>query len=272
MKDMNDGDQHDLDQITRRFKRVRHFIDVLIVLTVMWILGRAMSPKLAEATGKVSAILMTAALVILWVVHWHSLRKTRVEDIERIRFLTTHDGLTKAYNVRYLKQRIDEEILRAKRYDHSFCLFYMDLDRFKEVNDTFGHSAGDAVLVAVADLLQDTCRVTDMVGRAVGRIGGDEFLVLTPETGPEGGGCLGYRIVDAIEKLSVDVGDGRKVDFLGISIGVATFPADGADGAALLGKADAAMYRAKKAGGNCFSDNSGGIFKSSESVTTEAAS
>jgi len=272
MQALNDENSHDLDQITRRFKRVRHLIDALIVLAVLWILGRAFSPKLAEATQKVSALLMTAALVILWVVHWYSLHRTRFDDIERIRYLTMRDGLTNAYNSRYLKQRIDEEISRSKRYDHPFCVFYMDLDWFKQVNDTYGHKAGDKVLIAVANVLHDTCRVTDMVGRAVGRIGGDEFLVLTPETDPAGAATLAHRIVEAIDRLVVELDNDNRIDFLGISIGIATFPSDAANGEALLERADAAMYKAKKAGGSCFCDANGTVSKPLEQDDPPAAS
>lgn len=256
-------DRHDLDRITRRFRRIMHLLNVLIVLVVLWVLARAISPKLSESAGRISAVLMTGALVVLSAIHSYSIRKTRVEDIVRIRFLTAHDGLTQVYNLRYLRQRMDEEIGRARRYNRSVCVLYMDLDRFKKVNDTYGHRAGDRVLVTVAQLLRDMCRVPDMVARVVGRIGGDEFLILLPETDVVGGGKFACRVLEKIRDLSVDLEDGRHVDFVGVSIGIAAYPADAQDRAGLLDKADSAMYHAKRAGGNRFSDTSGEVRQAS---------
>lgn len=262
-EDVADTGNGELDRITRRFRRVLYLINVLIVVMVLHILGRAISPKLAKATEKISATLMTGALVILAAVHGYSLRKTRVEDVERIRFLTMHDGLTQVYNVRHLNERIDQEIDRSKRFGHPFCLIFIDLDDFKRVNDTYGHEAGDKVLIAVAAVLRDTCRVTDMVGRlpgVVGRIGGDEFLVLMPETGIPEARQLPLRLIRAIRKLRIDLAGRGQVDFVGASFGIACYPQDAEERKALLEKADAAMYRAKEAGGNRLSDSSGKVF------------
>ena len=270
MERFPETDDHDLDRITRRFKRVRRCIDVLIVVVVVWMLGRSVSPKLAEAMEMAGALAVTGGLVILWIVHWHTLRQTRAEDIERIRHLTMHDGLTEVYNVRYLKQRIDQEIHRAKRYHHSFCLLYMDLDHFKQVNDTYGHKAGDKVLIAVAEMLRDTCRSTDMVGRVVGRIGGDEFLLVTPETDAAGAACLARRVLKIVNSLEVDIGGDQEVDFVGASIGIAEYPSDAEEREALLEVADAAMYRAKSAGSNCFAHGSEEVVRPQEQEAAEA--
>jgi len=258
-----DANIGELDQITRRFKRVMLLINSLIVLTVVWLVCQSFSPRLREITGRAQAIFMTTALVLLWVVHWWSLRKTGVQDIERIRFLTMHDGLTKVYNLRYLNQSVEQEIQRAGRFEHPFSLLYIDLDGFKAVNDTYGHAAGDSVLIKVSQLLGSTCRVTDMVGRVssvVGRIGGDEFLVLMPETDAESAMHLAERFVSRVRDLKIDVGDGRHADGIGASIGVASYPTDGEERAALVKEADAAMYRAKQAGGNRYSDSSGEVY------------
>lgn len=263
-EDSADIGNGDLDQITRRFRRVFYLINVLIVVMVLWILGRAASPALAKATEKVSALIMTGAMVVLAGVHGYSLRKTRVEDVEHIRFLTMYDGLTQVFNLRQLNGRVDEEILRSKRFVHPFSLIFIDLDRFKEVNDTYGHDAGDRVLVQVAALLRETCRSTDLVGRlpgVVGRIGGDEFLVLMPETGTDDAGSLARRLIQAIRTLQVDSASGQRVAPVGASLGIAGYPQDGEGRKTLIEKADAAMYRAKAAGGSRFSDGSGKVFE-----------
>ena len=262
--DISKADVHDLDQITRRFKRVLVLINSLIVITVIWLLCRAVSPKLAQATERLQAVVMTGALVLLAVVHGYSLRKTRVQDIERIRFLTMHDGLTQVYNLRYLNQTVDQEIHRSNRFGHAFALLYTDLDGFKEVNDTHGHGAGDTVLVAVSQLLSSTCRVTDMVGRVsgvVGRIGGDEFLVLMPETDAASARHLAHRFIERIDDLRVSVEGGGEACGIGASIGIASYPDDGQERKALIKVADSAMYRAKQEGGNCYSDSSETVYK-----------
>ncbi len=268
---MTDSEFHDYDaegieQLTRRFKRVQILINVLIVLMVLWLIGMAVSPRLAQTSGKLSALLMTGALVLLAFVHGYNLRKAQGEDMEHIRYLAMHDGLTNLYNLTTLNMNIDREVERAKRFGHPFCLLYLDLDGFKQVNDTHGHRAGDLVLKHVSETLQSTCRATDMVGRLgrksksqgiVGRIGGDEFLVLMPETEPDSAKDLARRIIENIARLRERIQREHKVDFGGISIGLASYPADGADRAELVAKADEAMYRAKEAGGNGFCDTSG---------------
>lgn len=261
-QESTDADLKDLDQITRRFRRVMYLINFLIVLMVIQLIGRALSSKIPEGAEIGGTVLMAIGLIFLAVFHGYSLRKTRVEDIERIRFLALHDGLTKVYNLRYMNQSIEQEIQRSERFAHPFCLLYLDVDEFKGVNDTFGHKAGDKVLIQIADTLRNTCRVTDMVGRVasiVGRVGGDEFLVLMPETDESSARDLAYRFIRNIQRLKDDLHQDEQIAFGGISIGVSAYPADGKERSALVEIADAAMYRAKQAGGNRVSDRSGEV-------------
>ena len=126
-------------------------------------------------------------------------------------------------------------------------------------NDTHGHMSGDEVLKRVARTLRDACRLTDLVGRmpgVVGRAGGDEFVVLMPETDGVGAREPARRFIEAIQKLAIDLENGGRIDSLGLSIGVAVYPNDGRERKALIQEADAAMYRAKQAGGNRFADSS----------------
>jgi len=220
-------------------------------------MGRAFSAKFAQISQKISAVLMVVALVALWGVHAYGLRKTRREDLERVRFLTAHDGLTKLHNFHYLARRIEEEVERSKRYAHPFCVLYLKLDRLKEAVNTYGQKAGDRVLVAVAGALRDTCRVTDTLGRALGRVGTDEFVVLMPEADATGGLLLAQRIIKAVVGLRVELADGREIDFVGVSVGAAIYPYDGQRMKALLQKAGAAVTQARRAGGNCFVDARG---------------
>ncbi len=257
-------DVQELDRITKRFKRVMLLINCLIILMVVWLLLRAVSPKLKEAMESVQVSVMTAALVLLAIVHGYSLRMTQVQDVERIRYLTLRDGLTHAYNLRFLNQSIDQEVQRSARFGHPFSLLYIDLDGFKQVNDTHGHAAGDKVLIEVSNVLSRTCRATDVVGRVssvVGRIGGDEFLVLLPETLAPGAEHLAQRLIRRVRGLSV-IADGVEVaKGIGASVGIVSFPSDGLKREELVEKADAAMYRAKQEGGSCYCDASGVVVK-----------
>jgi len=243
------SDQVNLDHITRRFRRVFRLMNALIVLLALWLIGRAIKPTLLDEFDKVGLWFMTGALIILAGIHSYYLRKTGAEDISQIRRLVIYDNLTSLYNSQYLKLRIEEEIKRSERYKHAFSLLYMDLDRFKRVNDEFGHKAGDEVLVAVAETLRRTCRGPDMLSRVLGRLGGDEFLIMLPETDAPGAHVLAGRIVQRIREFRLEVKPGRIVDFLGISIGISCYPKDGQSRDVLVEEADQAMYKAKKAGG-----------------------
>ncbi|MEE8252562.1 MAG: GGDEF domain-containing protein, partial [Hyphomicrobium sp.] len=154
-----------------------------------------------------------------------------------------YDQLTGLANRNLFLDRLDQAFARAKREDSSFCLLFLDLDGFKEVNDTFGHVAGDAILEEIGRRLSLSGRQTDTIAR----VGGDEFAVLL-EIGArlEGAERLAQKFIDAI-RVPFDWNE-QKI-LLGVSIGIATYPADGADADAIMESADSAMYAAKKTGG-----------------------
>jgi len=148
------------------------------------------------------------------------------------------DGLTGLRNRREFEERLEEELIRSQRYDLTFSLALIDLDQFKQYNDTKGHLAGDLLLKQIASTLKESMRGSDMVAR----YGGDEFVVILPETGKQGAvfGC--ERLREKVqEKFGPDIT---------ASIGVATFPDDAVLKKALLEKADSALYRAKREGKN----------------------
>ncbi len=154
--------------------------------------------------------------------------------------IATHDGLTGCLNRGAFLSLVDAECNRARRYRRPVSLLIVDVDRFKEINDTYGHQAGDRALRTLAASLQATVRTTDTVGR----IGGDEFAVLLPEA-------------DAVEaaanarRLNVAARRTRGATRLTISVGAATRTGGLDDPAALIARADAALYRAKAAGRDC---------------------
>jgi diguanylate cyclase (GGDEF)-like protein len=153
-----------------------------------------------------------------------------------------HDSLTGLLN----RAGLACEISRRTAAGERFALLYLDLDRFKAVNDNFGHQAGDELLKAVADRLRRCCRPGD----AIARIGGDEFVILSGPTGIVAAKSAARRIIKAVSTEGFFFE--REAAFVGASIGIAFFPDHGSELGPLLGEADAALYQAKYGGrGRC---------------------
>ncbi|MBI1214487.1 MAG: diguanylate cyclase [Alphaproteobacteria bacterium] len=163
---------------------------------------------------------------------------------EELLRLASTDPLTGAYNRREFGQLAEREALRANRYNHALSLLMLDIDHFKKLNDTYGHSAGDKVLQRVTTLCVNTLRNVDVFGRW----GGEEFVALLPETDVEGAAIIGERLRKLISESVLTYND-QKINF-SVSVGVVQYK-DGEtrlDGA--LSRADSAVYDAKKAGRN----------------------
>jgi diguanylate cyclase (GGDEF)-like protein len=157
-----------------------------------------------------------------------------------------HDTLTGLPNRSLLSDRMQQAIDRAVRYRHKVGLFMVDMDNFKEINDSLGHAAGDKVLVTVAQRLRESVRATD----SVLRIGGDEFIVVMPDVQEDRDiRRMAAKIVAAILN---DGPPGMEQVHMSCSIGIAVYPVQAATTDELFSKADAAMYQAKRAGGGCF--------------------
>ncbi|HEV2336922.1 MAG TPA: diguanylate cyclase [Stellaceae bacterium] len=155
----------------------------------------------------------------------------------------SEDPLTGLVSRRFFDDRVDHAIFLAKRLKKSLSMLYIDLDRFKPINDDFGHDAGDAVLKEVAIRLRDAARDSDTVAR----LGGDEFaMLLESDSDKAGAGALAERVINALSQPIFVGGHGCQV---GASVGVAVLPPQAADKEALMKAADAAMYEAKRAGG-----------------------
>jgi diguanylate cyclase (GGDEF)-like protein len=165
---------------------------------------------------------------------------------ERIRFLAHYDGLTTLPNRFLFKEYFELALRSAQRHGKKFAVLFLDLDKFKEVNDTLGHDAGDAVLREIARRLKACLRHTDKIAR----MGGDEFYVLIEELED------GRHAADVAEKLlaaaSLPVQVGTHVCQLSVSIGISLYPDDGDSEECLIRHADAAMYGAKALGRNAF--------------------
>ncbi|MBU0751171.1 MAG: EAL domain-containing protein [Gammaproteobacteria bacterium] len=167
---------------------------------------------------------------------------TMKETQTRLDFLAHHDVLTSLPNRLLFNDRLGHAIDRAQREKHAVALLFIDLDRFKNVNDSLGHHVGDLLLVEASHRLKDLVRRADTVAR----LGGDEFVVLMENVESQiAAAYLAEKIVGAFKQPFVV---GNAVLHIGCSIGITLFPDDGGDAVTLLKNADAAMYRAKDAG------------------------
>ncbi len=171
----------------------------------------------------------------------HTLQMAACSVALRLRREATVDPLTGLYNRRQLDASIDELIARG---DPTFAVVLLDLDRFKQINDRFGHPAGDAVLHDVACLLRDRLRIDDVACR----YGGEELAIIIPGASLIDAAAVAERLRGGIAELAVRV-DGAEIAVTA-SFGVAEFPQHGLDGASLLRAADTAVYAAKRAGRN----------------------
>ena len=166
--------------------------------------------------------------------------------LEKVSHLAQHDELTGLPNRNLLVDRITQAIGAAPRHSGQLAVLYLDLDGFKEVNDSLGHPVGDLVLQAVATSLVSCVRSSDTVSRP----GGDEFVVLlAEEEQPADAAMVATRMLKAVAAIHVGDGDKLKVT---TSIGVAVYPGDGDDAETLIRNADEAMYRVKDSGRSAF--------------------
>jgi diguanylate cyclase (GGDEF)-like protein len=168
----------------------------------------------------------------------------RLKLYQTMKMIATIDGLTSLYNHRAFKERVQEEMLRADRYKYTLVYMMMDLDKFKRINDTYGHVYGDYVLRTVADILKNSVRAIDIVGR----YGGEEFSIVLANARLEGA----FKTAERIRKKIAD----HPFEFnqipekMAISIGLSAYPQNGQNLEEIIISADEAMYEAKKLGGN----------------------
>lgn len=163
---------------------------------------------------------------------------------EKVQKLSITDGLTKLNSHRHFKQRLEEEMVLASRYNSELSLLILDIDHFKKYNDNFGHVAGDHVLMEVARLLREQTEKTHLPAR----YGGEEMVLVAPETSKEQAMEIAEKIRSAIEAFTFNVG--KETTQVTVSIGVATFPEDAQTHMDLISKADKALYAAKARGRN----------------------
>ena len=203
--------------------------------------------------GKVYPVLLTMSAVLdgaggltHYVALFSDISQLKRSE-EKLEFLATHDSLTGLPNRTLFQTRLEQCIQRAERYQRQFALLFIDLDRFKDVNDTLGHPFGDALLKQVALVLGNQVRAVDTIAR----LGGDEFVIILEDIPAA---HFAARFADRLMEVFGQPARvlGRDL-FITASIGISLYPQDGRDMDSLVRHADIAMYQAKNAGRNAFS-------------------
>jgi diguanylate cyclase (GGDEF)-like protein/PAS domain S-box-containing protein len=204
---------------------------------------RLLSGEMRDVEIHAGPIEIDARTIVFAIIHDITDRR-RAE--ERIQHMATHDGLTGLANRVQFMDRLEIALAQARRDSKLGAVHFIDLDKFKLVNDAMGHDAGDRLLQGVAQRIERCIRETD----AVARFGGDEFAILQPGLrNPDDATTLAIKIRATLSRPFITTGQEIHT---GASIGITMFPNDGTDPARLLNNADLAMYRAKREGGNAF--------------------
>jgi diguanylate cyclase (GGDEF)-like protein len=206
---------------------------------------------LAVIIGVATIAILTGTLVISaldahFASHTANLADSLQAANEQLRNLALYDNLTALPNRMLLEDRIAQALTRSERGGKCFALMFVDLDRFKQVNDEYGHGVGDELLRAVARRLTGCVRKADTVSRT----GGDEFVIVLSEIAdPKGAAMIGGKLLDELSRPFLV---GRHQLEISCSIGISVCPADGRDIGTLMVNADVAMYHAKRSGRNAY--------------------
>ena len=172
-----------------------------------------------------------------------SLTLEKIELFKEVKALSINDGLTSLYTHLFIMSKLTDEVARSTRYGSNLSIILFDLDNFKDVNDTYGHLAGDSILKELGRIIKGSLRSLD----SVGRYGGEEFLVILPETDGDSAKLIGERLRRKIEEAEFNYGDnGIRLTICG-GLGVHR---EGMDGNALIKIADENLYKAKREGKN----------------------
>jgi len=181
---------------------------------------------------------------IMILSHQFALALQRIRLYQEIEKFSVTDSLTGIATRRVILEGLEEEIRRSKTRKKKMSFLMIDVDYFKRFNDRYGHLIGDQILCGVSDIIEESVREIDVIGR----YGGEEFCVILPETDRDGAMYVAERVRAAVEKNSIITYDVSV--HATISVGISTFPDDGDQISELIDKADWALYRAKKNGRN----------------------
>ncbi|MDZ7854234.1 MAG: sensor domain-containing diguanylate cyclase [Halomonas sp.] len=212
---------------------------------------RCANGNVLVALQTISAVRDTQGKVLRHIHIFNDVTEQKAAE-EVVRHQALHDELTGLPNRAHLEQQLERAIQMVRLADRQLAVLFLDLDHFKEINDTLGHQAGDTLLQAVSERLEANLRAEDMLAR----LGGDEFvIVLSPIHSADSAAKVASNVVEALTTPFTI--DGTTVT-IGVSVGIALYPTDGSEGKSLLRAADSAMYTAKNAGRNtwCFHSSS----------------
>lgn len=196
----------------------------------------------------IASFLLFLGGIFAYLVGQLALQTTNdVKDLAVLQHESITDALTGLRNRRYFDQRLAEEVALSSRYKHPLTLMLLDVDHFKRINDTYGHTVGDEVLINLSKVVFDAVRDSDIVAR----YGGEEIVIITPNTTKQEAELLAGRLRQIIEKTTVaTVGATQEVVQATVSIGICSLSAVITDKEALLEETDQALYLAKKYGRN----------------------
>jgi diguanylate cyclase (GGDEF)-like protein len=169
--------------------------------------------------------------------------KVLSRTLAELEYYSGHDPLTGLFNRRRFAEMLDYEIGRSERHRHEFSVLLFDLDNFKDINDSYGHPAGDDTLIRIAECIRSNLRKGDIASR----IGGDEFAVILPETPGAGGRKVAEILRERLRGIRFAAADGKNYSVT-TSIGLVSYPRDGANAADLMAGVDVALYHAKGLG------------------------
>lgn len=201
--------------------------------------------ELLPVLQSISALLDDKGQVINYIHIFNDISESKANE-ERINYLAHYDQLTNLPNRTLINRRIRKAVEKARLKNEGLAILFMDLDHFKEVNDTLGHPVGDLLLQAVGQRLKARLREQDTLGR----LGGDEFLaILDHSANSEASGTVAQKIINSL--VQPFMLEGNQIQ-IGVSVGIAIYPQDGDSADELIKNADIAMYRAKDSGRNTF--------------------
>ena len=195
--------------------------------------------------GLLLGLIILPCFYMVLIKRLHTLNEKLNIELQKTTYAATHDGMTDLLNREYFFQRVKEKVCEAERNEENFAIVFIDLDGFKEINDTFGHHYGDELLKTTATRIQQTVRKCDLVAR----LGGDEFAIILYEINDDQIEAFAKRLLNGIEK-NIQI-ENREIHITA-SVGISLYPEHGKLADKLVKAADTAMYQSKKSGKNRF--------------------
>ena len=218
------------------------FSFVLFVISSTLSEGRYLLFCSVIALSAGSLIFTTSAFIIFYILY-----KRSHKLIEDLKTQSSTDKLTELYNRSYLEPFLESEINAAKKEHQKISVIMVDMDHFKEINDTYGHIVGDHVLMIFAQVVLKCIRKTDIIAR----YGGDEFIVVLPNTDTDTARSVAERIREDVSETYIPPIDGVVISSIHCSVGISTYPVHCDSKNSLIRTSDLALYMAKRSGRNC---------------------